>query len=358
MKIRPRRTVAFSLFLGLLLSIAISTVQPVTDDYLLDNVEWNGCSQLRHLTNATIATDLGRIKELQPKNALVVITNPAKPFSQEEVDLLKQFLESGGTALLADRLGGGNPILEQWAVPVRFDGASLEDPLFYSKEPRFPLTYDLVPDPLTLDIEEFLLGNPTALAILEKGSVKPLAWTSPYSFLDKNRNGIKDADEKQGPFAVLATSRIGQGTLILLSSPEMLTNSLLNERHNKQLLLNIMNASRGRTESSTLLFDESHLEKSPGTPIREALQRIFSTVGATGIQIETKIALALIASCLVGLCVVLQDEPEEAPQLDLPLKEAEESSRKYPDWDRKTLEYLERYIARSIGRDLYEERQA
>jgi len=357
MKIRLRRTIAFSLFSGVLLSIAISTVQPVTDDYFLDNFEWNGCSQLRHLTNATIVKDLGRIKELQPKNALVIIADPAKPFSREEGDMIRQFLESGGTTLLANSFGMGNLLLEQWAVPVRFDNASLEDPLFYSKEPRFPLAYDLVPDPLTLDIEELLLGNPTALAILEKGSVKPLAWTSPYSFLDKNRNGIKDADEKQGPFAVLATSRIGQGTLILLSSPEMLTNSLLNERHNKQLLLNIMNASRGRTESSTLLFDESHLEKSPGTPIREALQRIFSTVGATGIQIETKIALALIASCLVGLCVVLQDEPEEAPQLDLPLKEAEESSRKYPDWDRKTLEYLERYIARSIGRDLYEERQ-
>jgi len=356
MKIRLRRTVAFSIFLGALLSIVISTVQPVTDDYLLDNSEWNGCSQLRHLTNATFATDLGSIKELQPKNALVVITNPVKPFSREEVDLLKQFLESGGTALLADRLGRGNPLLERWGVPVRFDGASLEDPLFYSKEPRFPLAYDLVPDPLTLGIEELLLGNPTALAILEKGSVKPLAWTSPYSFLDKNRNGIKDADEKQGPFAVLATSKIGQGTVILLSSPEMLTNSLLNERHNKQLLLNILNASRALAESSTLLFDESHLEKSPGTPVRQALQRIFSTVGTTGIQIETKIAMALIASFLVGLCVVLQDEPEEVPQLGLPLKGAEEITRKYPDWDGKTLEYLERYIARTMERDLYEER--
>ena len=229
MKIRLRRTIAFSLFLGVLLSITVSTVQPVTDDYLLDNFEWNGCSQLRHLTNTTIVRDLGRIKELQPKTALVIIAGPAKPFSREEGDLLRQFLNSGGTTLIADKLGRGNSLLEQWAVSVRFDNASLEDPLFYSKQPRFPLTYDLVPDPLTLDVEELLLGNPTALVIPEKGSVRPLAWTSPYSFLDKNRNGIKDVDEKQGPFAVLATTNIGQGTLILLSSPEILTNSLLNE---------------------------------------------------------------------------------------------------------------------------------
>lgn len=357
MKIRLRRTAAFSLFLGLLLSIAISTVQPVTDDYLLDNFEWNGCSHLRHLTNATIARDLGGIKELQPKNALVVIANPAKPFSREEADLLRQFLESGGTALLADRLGGGNPLLEQWGVSVRFDGASLEDPLFYSKQPRFPLAHDLVSDPLTLDVEELLLGNPTALVILDKGSVKPLALTSPYSFLDKDRNERKDVDEKQGPFAVLATLKIGQGTLVLLSSPEMLTNGLLNERGNRQLLLNIMHASGGLAESFTLLFDESHLERSLGTPFRQTLQKIFSTVGTMGIQTETKIALALIASCLVWLCTVLQDKPEEAPPPGLSLKGAEEIRRKYPDWDGKTLEYLERYIARTIGRDLYEERK-
>lgn len=357
MKIRLRRTIAFSLFVGVLLSIAVSTAQPVTDDYLLDNLEWNGCSQLRHLTNATTATDLERIKELQPKNALVVIASPAKPFSHEEADLLKQFLERGGTALLADRLGGGNPLLERWGVSARFDGAPLEDPLFYSKQPRFPLTYDLVPDPLTLDVEELLLGNPTALAILDEGSVRPLAWTSPYSFSDKNRNGVKDDDEEQGPFAVLATSKIGQGTVILLSSPEILTNGLLNERQNKQLLLNIMIASRGLAESSTLLFDESHLKKSLGTPIRQALQSIFSSVGTIGIQAETKIALALIASSLVALCTVLQDKPEEAPQPDLSLEGAEEISRKYPDWDMKTLEYLERYIARTMGRDLYEEHQ-
>jgi len=357
MKIRLRRTIAFSLFSGALLSIAISTVQPVTDDYFLDNLEWNGCSQLRHLTNATILKDLGRIKELQPKNALVIIADPAKPFSREEGDLIRQFLESGGTTLLADKLGRGNFLLQQWAVSVRFDNASLEDPLFYSKQPRFPLTYELVSDSLTPDVEELLLADPTALLILDEGSVKPLAWTSPYSFSDKNRNDKKDVDEKQGPFAVLAKLNIGQGTLILLSNPQILTNGLLNEKGNRQLLLNIMSASGGVTEPLTLLFDESHLKSSLGAPVRQTLHRIFSTVGTTGIQIETKIALALIATCLVGLCMVLQDEPEDVPQLDSSLKGADEISRKYPDWDRKTLEYLERYIARTIGRNMYEERQ-
>jgi len=354
MKIRQRRLAAFSLLMGVLLSIAACSAYPVTDDYLLDNSGWNGCSRLRDVTIGTVERDLRRISEVHPKEALVIVVSPAKSFSRGEVDLLKQFLGRGGTILLADSFGGGNSLLEQLGVPARFAVAYVEDPLFYSKQPQFPLVYDVVRDDLTGGVEELLLGNPTALLIADKSAVKALAYTSPYSFLDRNRNGRKDAEEEQGPFAVLATVRMGEGILVLLSSPDMLTNSLLDEKHNKQLFLDIVNASGGLAEHFTLLFDEGHLGESFGTSLRQALRQIFSNLGTARIQIETRLTLALVAVCLVSIYVGLRDEPWEAAKSSLSLEDAEDVARKHPDWDREILEYLERNIARSKGRGFRE----
>lgn len=351
MKIRHKRLIVYSLFVGVLFSIMISATYPVTDDYLLNNSEWNGCSQLRDMARTGIERDLQRVKVLEPANTLAIVVGPTKPFSRGEADLLREFLENEGTMLLVDNTGRGNLLLEQLGVPARFDEGYLLDPLFYNKQSRFPLIYSFAPDPLTGGVNTCLLGNPRGLTIRDKNIVRSLAYTSPFSFLDSNGNGVKDLNEKQGPFVVAATLKMGLGRLILLSSPDMLTNSLLEKMDNKQLVLNILYDSGKMAKPFVLLFDESHLERSQGIGVlvRENLNKVFSTVATPEIQIETKITLALIAASTILLVTILRDEPEEATHLGVLWEDVEELIRKHPDWKRETLEYLRRHIGRRAG---------
>jgi hypothetical protein len=251
----------------------LSMVSPVLSssaDFSIFNTGWNGTSDLAVSTYRvgkfspsfelrSTGADVEFVRfgledmELDPASDAVAVIGPTKGFSASEGTLMGDFVRAGGNMLVADDFGSANSLLEGMGATCRFSGKLVID-LSFEKSPEFPICFDIVPDPLTMNVTSLQLNY--ASSILLGGSSEPLARSSLASWSDSDGDRMQDFGEPSGPFTVLARESMGEGELILLSDPSVLINGMREHLDNEVFSSNIVSViSEGR---SGLFFDESH----------------------------------------------------------------------------------------------------
>ena len=274
MSARLKRFYALAVTLGLAcVFLALSLVVPVvgtTTDFSIYNAGWNGTSDLAIKTykagqfvptlelRGTEATmepaimALDRV-ELDPLTSSIVIIGPSKTFTKADGDYVSDFLEGGGTLLLADDFGSGNSLLAYLNTSSRFSNNLVID-LAFEKKPEFVVAYNFEDSKLTEDVDTILLNYPSS--VKPSANAEVLATTSTASWMDLNDNMYKDDNEAGGPFPLLSIESIGKGTMILFADPSVLINSMYEQLDNSVLVDNLLAfVSEGRTD---ILIDESH----------------------------------------------------------------------------------------------------
>ncbi len=271
---RLKRFYALAVTLGLAcIFLALSLVVPVvgtTTDFSIYNAGWNGTSGLAVRTYKTgefvpalelRGTDasiepaiiaLDRV-ELDPLTSSIIIIGPSRTFTKADGDYMSDFLQGGGTVLLADDFGSANTLLAYLDTSSRFTKNLVLD-LAFEKKPEFVVAYNFEESDLTEEVSTILLNYPSSLK--PSASAEVLATTSQASWVDLNDNMYKDDNEVSGPFPLLSVEQVGKGTLILLADPSILINSMYDQLDNSVLVDNILAfLSEGRTD---ILIDESH----------------------------------------------------------------------------------------------------
>jgi hypothetical protein len=202
-----------ALLLALTVSIVWAANSPVDDPYSALNTTWSGTSGLRERGFLAVNEDLA--KGLSSANVTeLMLLGPTRGFTNSEANSIANFVRRGGLLVIADNFGSGNTLLELLELPIRFGGRLLIDPLFYQKQPQFPVVSDFVPSEFSIGVDTLLFDYATALNVTTGGTVKVLALSSPFSFLDANRDGDKNPEEPSGPFPVLAELSLGEGTIM------------------------------------------------------------------------------------------------------------------------------------------------
>jgi hypothetical protein len=204
--------------------------------------------------------------------------------------VLKTFLGNGGTLVIMDDYGYGNSILEYLNVDCRFSGAPLLDPLFCYKNQWFPKITDFAPS-VNKNIKEVVLNHATAL--INTGKVDLLAWSSSSSFLDQNGNELLNKGELQGPLPVAARQQIGKGSIILVSDPSILINSMLGQGDNARFLNNLIGKD---VNTGQILLDTSHLVKKPMDFTKTKLVQIKSVLSQPYVVLAVILILFLLTS--------------------------------------------------------------
>ena len=148
-------------------------------------------------------------------------------------------------------------ILEYLNISCRFSGVPLLDPLFCYKNQWFPLITDFNPS-FNKDVKEIVLNHATALINTENTEV--IAWSSSSSYLDQNGNESPDDGEQKGPLPVAVEMRFGSGTIILVSDPSILVNSMLGKYDNMLFIKTLASAD---SSGENIVMDTSHLVKDP-----------------------------------------------------------------------------------------------
>ncbi|NJE11139.1 DUF4350 domain-containing protein [Thermococcus sp. MAR1] len=211
--------------------------------YSVLNTNWNGLSSFGKLLYSTgeITPLLAPYDSsgLENFKGTLVVVGPNLDFSGGEIDSLRRFLENGNTLLLADDFGTGNQVLEGLGLRVRFSKVPLIS-LTYSKNSDFPLTVDIRDAELAGGVMRLVMSRPSA--VLNAGNSTVLVYSSNASMLGK----------EYGAFPLVVEVPYGKGRIILVSDPDIFTNSLF--RENEAFLRNLVSS----LPEKTFYIDEAH----------------------------------------------------------------------------------------------------
>jgi len=223
---------------------------------MISNITWNG---IESFTGEFDAVSIESLKELAVQvDETILVAIPYLEYSNEELLKIEAFVDGGGTLLLMDDYGYGNSVLAHFDLDIRFTNRPLLDALFCYKNQWLPRVTDFTPDVKENGIEVLLLNHATTLTNV--GQMETIARSSRASFLDINENESWDENEPQGPFPVASVHHFGKGTLVLISDPSIVINSMVDRDDNYDFIKYLMSYDGAKT---AILIDNSHLTKTP-----------------------------------------------------------------------------------------------
>jgi len=259
--------------IGVVILVSLFSIwfYPSLQDYMTENVSWNGGNRITEEFNITPLDEFTALPEVPAGTA--VISLPYIAYSDNEAAEVKSYIESGGTLIIMDDFGRANKLLEYLGVSARFNGHTVMDPLFCYRSQVMPVVSDLDASLKESGINSLTLNHPSLLE--NTAGWKVLARSSVTSYCDENENGTWDKGEATGPFVIAAESTMGKGKIVLISDPSILINSMLDKSDNRKLVGYLA----GRYgESGTVFLDRVHLEKSPLDAARKSLISTRQTV--------------------------------------------------------------------------------
>jgi len=343
------------ILLGLVLSIVWAAQSPIADPYYTANTEWNGTSELVREGFIPLSVDL--VRSLSQSNpSLLMVIAPTRQFTQSEANSIRDYVERGGLLVLADNFGSGNGLLKLLNVSIRFDNKTLVDTLFYYKQPIFPLAIHMPSSEFLNGTNELVLNSPVTLNVTSEDNVRILASSSPFSFIDSNQNGEKDPGEPSGPFPVLAELRLGQGGVLLFTSPASFTNSMISLSDNMVLIRNSIKAGTAPGRTAPLL-DETHLEPSQFRSTRMFAEQLVSSVASGGMSGSAKLVLTSVALVvIVTRYGYLRPSKEKMNKDAVPEGSSDVDSvmHLHPSWRRAELLYVQREVEAAMRWRLHE----
>ncbi len=241
-------------------------VYPSSTDFAAANPYWQGTRWSRTRLGIQSLRAPAYLPAEAKGTALIVI--PAVAPKASDLDSFTRYLAAGGVLVVMDDFGYGNTILAHAGTAARFRGDLLADLLFNVRNPRFPRIIDFAPGPTAAGIREVVLNRATVLD--GTAALTVLARSSPLSYLDLNANGRRDADEPGGPFPVAAATPVGAGTLVLVSDPSLLVNSMLDRGQNRLFLQYLF---RFAGTDARVYLDEAHLPRALLDRTKDVLER-------------------------------------------------------------------------------------
>ncbi len=290
------RLLAFVTLLTLLVIVLIVWVYPTSTDLAPSNPGWNGLRTAAQAFGWTGISSLNLLPSQAQGTALIVI--PYVRPTADEVGALKHYMEGGGLLIVLDDLGFGNEVLAGLGARPRFSGQLLADPLFHVKNRLFPKILDISAPLAAAGIETLVLNHATVIE--QTRGMTVLATSSRVSFLDANGNGQRDAGEGSGPFPVVALGRVGMGSLVLISDPSLLLNSMLDLGQNRKLLPAVIKIAGG---GQHVYLDMAHLPRARLDAAKDWLAR------ARDVLALPLTAFAAAAAALVVPIVLLVRPP-------------------------------------------------
>lgn len=264
-------------------------------DYLPDNLQWNGLSELASLARSH-QLHIELIEELNwsslPPGAALIVLYPLSNLSSRDVF---SFLKQGGRLLLADDYGEGDDLLLAFGIQ-RHDSTTLLADRFHNKNLSLPLARSgSVHHPLNAGVSKVIANHPAY-------------FTSPFPTL------VGFESDQQ----LIVAAKVGKGRFIALSDPSILINAMLRFKGNMTLASNLL-AYLCRDSSKQIFLVTGHvriqgtpsiISDRPARPIQQFLSEYNSFLERISDFAATKPALHALAIgasslCLVGLLLVL-----------------------------------------------------
>ncbi|WP_435100196.1 DUF4350 domain-containing protein [Halorubrum sp. N11] len=321
------------------------------------NPAWDGTANLRDTaathSGTTVTLDGEAYTTDQPDQTLAVVLAPTTPYNTADAAPMRQFVEDGGTLLVADNFGPttddppyGNTLLASVGATARFDGALLRDEQNYYRSPALPIAQPVSDHPYTTGVSDVTLNYGTAVV---PNNAETLVRTSAFAYRDTDRSGDLTGDEELARYPVVTVESVGDGQVIAVSDPSIFINAMLDREGNTAFATALAQAHE------RVIFDYSRSGSQPpvsvallvlrDTPLLQVLVGTISV--ALGWEIVARPAsLARVRSRLAAAIPIINaesttsttDEPQQPTPTEADLLAYLRAE--YPGWDDDRLERI------------------
>ena len=264
-------------------------------DFVID-LESRGDLPIQVCTIGASATSLASIEDAT--RSLYVAIGVERPYSHSEWTAINDFLGRGGTAIVADDYGAGNSLLTSQGETLGMPVYEYERPdLVFSGERLADTRVEVnpllvrVPVPVPGGRElELLLNDPSCLIenrdaghdperpppedpvtgepMFEYDDAEVLAHSSPWSWIDSDRDSTRDPGEISRAYPVVAF----QGRSVLISDPSLFINDMYGRHDNREFLMLLV--TRLLPTGGTVIIDEAvHFEGGPVSELDDTVLR-------------------------------------------------------------------------------------
>lgn len=221
------RYIVIGLSLSSIFVLTIIALIPSSYDFAPDNPLYNGLSSFMSMYRASLA-GLSDVDSLGPGSAVLVI-GPGRSFTESQARVLRSYVERGGLLVVADDFGSGNSLLSYMGVNAGFDGRLLSDPVYMYRNQRLPIVA------INISGSLYRVYLNYATVVRGEGGIC-IGYSSVFSYLDANLNGVRDSDEPWGPFCIAYRIRLGGGEVYVISDPSIFINAMISMGDNQRFL--------------------------------------------------------------------------------------------------------------------------
>ncbi|WP_434522754.1 DUF4350 domain-containing protein [Halorubrum sp. AS12] len=271
MRTPPLPRLVLYVLIGLLAGALIFAAGTSTASFGAYNPQWDGTSEFRTLIDerldSRIVFDTTSYETENATDAVAIILAPTESYSANESQRIREFVERGGTVVIADDFGPhSNPLLAAIGADARFNQAQLRDEQEYYRGPSLPLAPNVTTTPYTRGVSQLTLNGATAV---EPGNATPIVTSSDLSYLDRNATGNLSAGDELGAYPVVAVEPIEEGQIITISDPSIFINSMLTQPDNRVFATQLVDTH------GQVILDYSHAGTQP--PLARAVVLLRSS---------------------------------------------------------------------------------
>ena len=278
------RGIIVAIILAVLAFLLLVQYAPDSEAFSPNNYGWNGLQGVSSAYNVNFTTSLASL----PSKGVLAILQPSVNFSSADANSVKNFLLGGGMVLVADKSGVANSLLRGMGAGITIENQySISDPVYNWKASSVPtaLVLSAVHAPYLANVSGLALNQPSPLSLASSGASE-VAITSQFS---ETQTGAK------GPFVVMASEKMGDGTLIVVGDSQFLLNSEWTIANNRVLIGNLF-------ANTSVFIDASHWMNSPLTSstaqAKATLRQVYDTISAVPLRY-------VFVLMVVGLAFVL-----------------------------------------------------
>ena len=317
---------AVTVFIALL--VAGSTSTAAFGTY---NPSWDGTAALRERAttagiDSEVVTDTSEIAAGPAEGTVAVVFSPDRRYSAADVAHLSEFLEHGGTVLVADDYGRyANSLLSRLGANTRINGTPLRDERNNYRSAAFPVTTAVSNHSLVANVSGLTLNHGT---VLRPNGATVLVNSSSFSYLDTDRNGQLGGTETIGRHPVATVERVNGGRVVVVSDPSVFINAMIDRPGNAEFVENLF------AGSERVRIDASHTADVPPLVRTLMILRESSSaqllVGVAGLAL---VALSSRGSEIVARIRHLLDRSPDRSHRPSPADLDAAVRARHPEWD-------------------------
>lgn len=327
------------------------TAATSTASFGLYNPGWDGASDLRSQIQAEpgveddLLRDTEKYEEIEPDGTVAFVVAPDDPYTGEDAERLRTFVEGGGTLVVFENFGeGGNAVMSEVGADARFHGDLLRDEQNHFRGPPMPIADNVTDHELTSGVSQLTLNYATAV---EPGEATVLVRTSGVTYLGEEETDLSEANDLAS-YPVATVENASAGTVVAVGDPSITINAMLSEPDNAAFVSGLYE------DADRVVLDASHVGDVPplaaatltlrDSPLLQVLVGL-AAIGAVAALSAREVPTDRLRRTRSGRA---RDVERAEPGGELSTADRTAYLRKqYPDWDDDRIERVTAAVERA-----------